>query len=510
MAGALVACQVIPSRAPRLTPSAKPAYARNSAKATVGTTDLAFRSSAFRSGALAASLACVAKLVSRRQQYRSTVGLAANPRQEASAAEVVPLQAAALNVVNDGVNGPSLSNLDESALAMGRTGVLLINIGTPASTKVDDVRDYLSRFLGDDRVIDIEPAWLKFIVLQVLLGTRPQKSAEAYKSIWDPIRGSPLRFHTDDLVQGLQEQLGDAFMVRSSYEYSAPFTPDVLSEFSDRNVNEVVLVPMFPQYASGTVGTCLATAYNAAAEMYVTPIFKVVPPFYSETAFLHAQRDRIADVIGPNGCNVDHTLFSFHGLPEDQCSKAHVGGTKCGPDCAHKITRFNKNCYHAQCHESARRLAALLGLASSQWSVGFQSRLTLRDTVQWLRPYTDEAFVELARKGVRRLAVAAPSFTIDCLETDEELSITGKEQFQDAGGEELLVVPCLNSSATWVEGLAQLVKEAAGVGSTEASLDDNLQKSSQPGICPVSGKFGIWRQGIHAKAVQAVAAPQSA
>lgn len=369
-----------------------------------------------------------------------------------------------------------------------------MNIGTPASTSVDDVRAYLSRFLGDDRVIDIEPAWLKWLVLQVLLGTRPQASAEAYKSIWDPDRGSPLQFHTEDLVEGLQQKLGDDFVVRMCFQYSAPFTKDALQQFSEDGISDIVLVPMFPQYASGTTGACLSVAYEQAAKMYCTPNFSVVPPFYQEALFCSAQQEEIAKVVGPQGRDVDHTLFSFHGLPEGQCSKAHTGGTACGPDCGCKMTRLNKNCYRAQCHETARRLAFGLGLEAGKWSVSFQSRLTLRDSVKWIRPYTDEAFAELARSGVRRLAVAAPSFTVDCLETCEELSITGKEQFQEAGGEELLVVPCLNSSPRWVESLAEMIEERAVGPARKAPQASRGSHHREEGLCPVSGKFGMWRK----------------
>jgi len=386
------------------------------------------------------------------------------------------------------------------AVADEKIGVLLMNIGTPASTEVNDVRDYLARFLGDDRVIEIEPKILKFIILQILLGLRPQKSAEAYKAIWDKSRGSPLKFHTEDLVEDLQQKLGDQFVVRHCFQYSAPFTTNVVREFTEDGIDNVVLVPMFPQYASSTVGTCLQDAYEVGAKMYCTPCFSVVPPFYSTPQFLHAQSEEIAKVVGPHGCDVDHTLFSFHGLPKEQCSKTHAKGTACGPACAERMTRTNKNCYHGQCHETARQLAALLGLKEGQWSVAFQSRLTLRNTIEWIGPYTDEALAELAKGGVRRLALAAPSFTIDCLETCEELSITGEEQFKEAGGEELLVVPCLNNSQHWVTGLSHLVKLQAPAWHTTAdAAAAAVADASSPGFCPVSGRFGLWRQERHDK-----------
>jgi ferrochelatase len=373
-----------------------------------------------------------------------------------------------------------------------KVGVLLMNIGTPASTSTDDVRDYLSRFLGDDRVLDIEPGWLKWIVLQALLGTRPQKSAEAYKAIWDQERGSPLQFHTEDLVKGLQGALGPRYAVKIGFQYSAPFIKDSLRDFADEGIEEIVLAPMFPQYASGTTGSCVSIAYKFAADMYCTPSFKVLPPFFQKSSFLAPQCHEISKVIGPKGCNVDHTLFSFHGLPVAQCSKAHKGGATCKCDASSPLTSDNMNCYRAQCHDTARRLAAALDLADGSWSVAFQSRLTIRDTVPWIGPYTDEAFSELARSGVKRLAVTAPSFTADCLETIEELGITGTEQFEEAGGEELLVVPCLNSSDEWASGLAHMVKAMTPPVDVEADARSTLNTNTE-GLCPISGKFGMWR-----------------
>jgi len=407
-------------------------------------------------------------------------------RSAAVGAESVPRSAIAAGKTVSEKAGLVRSSADSDS----KVGVLLMNIGTPASTAVDDVRDYLSRFLGDDRVLELEPPFLKFLVLQVLLGTRPQKSADSYKRIWDEERGSPLLFHSQDLVEGLQKQLGDQFVVRMCFQYSAPFTRDVLSQFNEEGIDQIVLVPMFPQYASGTVGTCVSTAYKHAADLFIAPSFSVVPPFYRETAFLAAQALEIGKAIGPQGCNVDHTLFSFHGLPTAQCDAAHRGGTRCDEACTCQITKDNKNCYRAQCYDTARRLASALGLGSGRWSVAFQSRLTLRDTVPWIQPYTDEAFVSLAKRGVRRLAVTAPSFTVDCLETLEELGIGGQEEFREAGGEELLVVPCVNSSKWWVSGLASLVAAHAPSVETPASLKD---PSSLQGTCPISGKTGVWR-----------------
>lgn len=328
-------------------------------------------------------------------------------------------------------------------------------------TSASTVLGYLSKFLADDRVIEIDPPLLKWVVLQLLLATRPAASAENYKKIWDPERGSPLLFHSEDLAEGLQGDLGDAFIVRIGMQYSEPAVDTALKEFSQLGVDNVVLVPMFPHYASGTTGSCLSNAYRAAAELYCTPFVSVLPPFYSHPAYLSAMRHAIEDVVGERGKNVDHVLFSFHGLPEEQCSRTDETGATClaSPNCCGRLSKANRNCYRAQCFETARLLAYDLGLNEGKWSIGFQSRLTLRGRVQWIRPYTDEAFDTLGRQGVKRLAVVAPSFTADCVETLEELGITGREEFAAAGGEELVVIPCLNSSEAWVKKLSQILRE---------------------------------------------------
>eukprot|EP00933_Yihiella_yeosuensis_P084783 TRINITY_DN99455_c0_g1_i1.p1 TRINITY_DN99455_c0_g1~~TRINITY_DN99455_c0_g1_i1.p1 ORF type:complete len:566 (-),score=114.73 TRINITY_DN99455_c0_g1_i1:144-1841(-) len=349
-----------------------------------------------------------------------------------------------------------------------RTGVLLLNIGTPATTNVDDVREYLSLFLADDRVIEVQPPALKLVILQAILATRPKASAENYKKIWDPVRGSPLLFHSEDLAKALQEEIGDSFEVRIGMQYSKPFVQDALTSLASSGVDNVVLVPMFPHYASGTTGSCLAGAYRTAAELYCTPFLSVLPPFYGHPLYIESMAESMSEIIGPRGRNMDHLLFSFHGVPVDQCSRTDSTGSLCTKrkNCCAKLEKDNRNCYRAQCFETARLLASRLDLEDGKWSIGFQSRLTLRDTVQWIRPYTDEAFVQLAERGVKKLAVVAPSFTADCVETLEELGITGKEEFQEAGGEELVVIPCLNSHKYWVRDLGKILQE---------HLDDNAQ-----------------------------------
>eukprot|EP00448_Togula_jolla_P040367 CAMPEP_0170633508 /NCGR_PEP_ID=MMETSP0224-20130122/36039_1 /TAXON_ID=285029 /ORGANISM="Togula jolla, Strain CCCM 725" /LENGTH=474 /DNA_ID=CAMNT_0010962573 /DNA_START=41 /DNA_END=1465 /DNA_ORIENTATION=- len=358
-----------------------------------------------------------------------------------------------------------------------RVGVLLLNIGTPASTSVEDVRSYLKLFLADDRVIEIKPPLLKSLLLEVLLATRPAASAKNYQKIWDPERGSPLLFHTQDLTAGLQEELGPNYLVRIGMAYSEPFVSDALRSIADSGVDEVVLVPMFPHFASSTTGSILANAYRTCADLFCTPFIRVIPPFYSNESYLSAMTAVITESVGHRGDDVDHVLFSFHGVPEAQCTQTDDSGEFClkQPGCCARMNVVNRNCYRAQCFETARLLVQRLELPDDKWSVAFQSRLTLRGTIQWIRPYTDEAIVDLARHGKHRVGIVAPSFTADCVETLEELGITGREEFEEAGGKDLVLVPCLNSSDDWVRSLSQIIREQlAGAPRIAASTAQGL------------------------------------
>jgi len=226
-----------------------------------------------------------------------------------------------------------------------KIGVLLLNIGTPASTEVGDVRDYLEKFLADDRVIEIKPPLLKWLVLQALLLTRPKSSAANYKKIWDPVRGSPLLFHSLDLAEGLQEEMGKRFEVRIGMQYSSPTVDESLKDLAESGVDNVVLVPMFPHYASGTTGSCLAGAYRTSADLYCTPFLSVLPPFYGHRLYVAAMKKQILETIGERGKNVEHTLFSFHGVPEDQCSRTDITGNFCNKssDCCRMLNTDNRS-----------------------------------------------------------------------------------------------------------------------------------------------------------------------
>jgi ferrochelatase len=352
-----------------------------------------------------------------------------------------------------------------------RIGVAVLNIGTPKTTETKDVRDYLRVFLGDFRVLDlvcpVMPNLAKRIILEIILLTRPKQSGKSYAEIWDEERGSPLLYETEDLVKALQGELGSGYSVKIGMRYSDPFIDDVMKDFAKEGISKVVLVPNFPQSASSSTGSALQAAFEAAAKLYVVPTLSVVPPFYADPGFIDAWANQIRPHLGEGDSRVDHLVLSFHGLPErhvEACDPTQLHCNKKRPDgsdCCAEMVAANRECYRAQCYETGRRIAAKLGLPASDWEVAFQSRLTLRGRIKWVEPYTDVRCCELAKAGKKRVAICAPSFAIDCLETIHELGVEVREEFEEAGGEELTFIPCINANPEWVTALAGLVRKAS-------------------------------------------------
>jgi protoporphyrin/coproporphyrin ferrochelatase len=343
----------------------------------------------------------------------------------------------------------------------GRTGVLLVNIGTPASTSVPDVREYLRQFLGDARVVDLNP-WIKWFVLNVfILPSRPRESAEAYASIWDADRGSPLLYHTEDLAGKLQARVGDGFDVQVGMQYCEPNVYTAMENFRARGVDRIIVVPQYPQYASSSTGAAIEIVYRAAAKVYSTPYLHTVPAFFDHPAYIRAYADIIRRYVGDRCANFDHLLMSFHGVPEQHCTQTDETGLWCQAqaDCCASIVQANRSCYRAQSFATARRIAAELSIPDGRYSIAFQSRLSAAGP-EWIKPYTDLEFVNLAKSGVKRLAVVVPSFTADCLETLEEIGIRGTEEFTGAGGESLQLIPCLNSEDVWADAMVDIIKDS--------------------------------------------------
>lgn len=346
-----------------------------------------------------------------------------------------------------------------------RTGVLVVNLGTPDAPTAGDVRRYLAEFLADPRVLDIHPVARWMLLHGVILRTRPAQSAAAYRKIWTEA-GSPLRVHGDALVSSLRGEL-DAEVVLAM-RYGTPSITAGLAALDAAGCERIVLVPLYPHYASSSTGSTLERVHREMAGRWNAPALTVVPPFYDAPAFI----DALVAVGRPEHADFtpDHVLFSYHGLPERHMRKGDVSGRHCleTPDCCAQIVAENRWCYRAQCFATTRAVVASLGLTEGTWTVGFQSRL---GRTPWITPYTDELLIQLAAQGVRRLLVYCPAFVADCLETLEEIGIRALESFQEAGGEDLRLVPGLNATPRWVAALAHLIRQQApwiGRGSAPA------------------------------------------
>ena len=347
---------------------------------------------------------------------------------------------------------------------MNAPGVLLVNTGTPDSPAVADVRRYLGEFLMDPRMLTMPTVARWLLVHGIILRTRPRRSAHAYASIWTE-RGSPLLAHSVDLARELRTALGaEVAGVEIAMRYGRPSVANALARFSEAGVDELVVVPLFPQYSAAAWASAFDAVGAAAARLPVVPALRFVPPFFAEPAFL----DAAAAVAEPHLARFrpDRVLFSFHSLPESHVRAADRSGRCFTGDCCAALGPANATCYRAQCFATARALAARLALHAGDWEVAFQSRFTKK----WVQPFTDQRLVALAKNGTRRLAVLCPAFVADCLETVEELGLRGRESFCAAGGEDLLAVPCVNASPQWVTGLANLVRT-------------NLRRASVVALC---------------------------
>ena len=334
-----------------------------------------------------------------------------------------------------------------------KTGVLLVNTGSPDAPDVPETRRYLRQFLSDPRVIDSAPLARWLLLNFIILPRRPKKSAAAYRSIWTD-RGSPLIVNSENFRDGLRSALPD-WIIEIGMAYGRPSVPEAIDKLLGQGAGRILVAPMFPQYASATVGAVLELTYKTAASKPNVTALSVVAPFYEEPEFL----DAWAALARPhlNDFNADHILFSYHGLPERQIFKCDPTGAHClkHEDCCDRYREANPDCYRAQCFASTRGIVQRLGLAKDGFTVAFQSKLG-RDA--WLSPAADQTIVQLAQSGVKRLAILSPAFVADCIETIEELGMRGKKSFLENGGEAFKLVSSLNNDPAWVSGFASILR----------------------------------------------------
>lgn len=337
-------------------------------------------------------------------------------------------------------------------------GLMLLNLGTPDSTQTRDVRRYLREFLSDPRVIDISPVGRALLLNLIILPFRPAKSAEAYRKIWTD-RGSPLLFHGLDLRDKVAAALGDNVQVEFAMRYQNPSVASALARFRESGIDRIMVFPLFPQYSAAAFGSAVEKVYAEADKAWNVPTIQVVPPFYDHPAFIEACAEQARPVLAD--MEPDRIVMSFHGLPERHVIKSDTsGGRHClqSKVCCDRIVAANRNCYRAQSFATARAIAAAVEIPSDRYEVAFQSRL---GRSPWIKPYTDLRLNELAEQGVKRVAVLSPSFVADCLETLEEIGIRAVADFKAHGGEELRLIPSLNSTDVWVEAVLRILENAA-------------------------------------------------
>ncbi len=336
------------------------------------------------------------------------------------------------------------------------TGVLLVNLGTPDSPAVPDVRKYLREFLMDGRVIDV-PYWNRWPLVNLIIAPfRAPKSAKVYRQLWEE-EGSPLKFYGQRVEKMLQEKLGAGYVVRLAMRYQNPSINAGLAAMQRAGLRRIIVVPFFPQYASASTGSVYEKVMRLVGQWQNIPEVSFTNTFYDHPKFIRAFADAARRYLAAE--RFDHFLFSYHGIPERQITKGDVTGQTCRfGSCCDTLTRDNQLCYRAQCFATTRLLVKELGLAEGTYTTSFQSRL---GKTPWIKPYTDEVIKDLAKAGKKRVLAFSPSFVADCLETTVEVGDEYKELFEEHGGEHWQLVESLNDNPLFVDLLAELVHERA-------------------------------------------------
>jgi ferrochelatase len=326
--------------------------------------------------------------------------------------------------------------IDHPPVATPKIGVLLVNLGTPDAPTTSAVKRYLKQFLSDRRVVEIPPIIWQPILRGIILNTRPQKSAKAYAKVWTD-KGSPLAFFTAAQADALQTRMGDSADVRFAMRYGNPSVADQLAAMKAAGCNRILIAPMYPQYSGATTGTVLDEAYAALTSMRWHPAIRTLPAYHDDAAYISALKTSIEASLAGLDFEPDAIVISFHGMPE---RTLQLGDP-----------------YHCHCQKTARLLSEAMGRALV---VSFQSRF---GRAKWLEPATDDTLMRLAREGTKKVAIFAPGFSVDCLETLEELAMQGHEQFEEAGGTHYAYLPCLNDSDVGMDMVERIIRrELAG------------------------------------------------
>jgi len=328
-----------------------------------------------------------------------------------------------------------------------------MNLGSPDSTEVRDVRKYLNEFLTDKRVIDSWPV-RNLLVRTVIVPARAPKSAEAYRTIWTK-EGSPLVEITRELARQLQDRIAEPVVI--AMRYGNPGIETAFENLLKKNpdLEEVISIPLYPHYAMSSYETAVENAKEIHRKKNYGFKLTFLPPFYRNPTYIHAMAENIRPYL-ENG--FEHLLFSFHGIPERHLIKSDPTHQHClqTPDCCAVDSVAHDTCYRYQCLQTMKEVVAELGIPVDKYSFSFQSRL-LKDP--WLKPYTDFRLRDMPQEGIKKLLVCCPSFVSDCLETLEEIAIRGRETFMEAGGLDYAMIPCLNTHPLWVQALTDWISQ---------------------------------------------------
>ncbi len=342
-----------------------------------------------------------------------------------------------------------------------RTGIVLVNLGTPEAPTAQALRSYLKEFLSDPRVVEIPRALWWLILNGVILNTRPKQSAAKYAAIWTP-DGSPLKVHTEKqakLLKGwLGEKIASPFMVESAMRYGQPSIPDTLARMKAAGCDRILVLPAYPQYAASSTATAFDRVFDWLKQTRNQPALRTLKHYHDHPGYIHALAANIRDFWQVHG-RPDVLLMSFHGVP--------------------RFTLDKGDPYHCECQKTGRLLAAALGLEAKQFRLTFQSRF---GRAEWLQPYTDKTLQALGREGVGRVDVVAPGFTADCLETLEELAMEGRTSFLAAGGKEFHYIPALNEHPQWIAALGRIALENLGdwIGDNwDRTADETARQASK-------------------------------
>lgn len=326
--------------------------------------------------------------------------------------------------------------INHPPVATPKIGVLLVNLGTPDAPTKSAVKRYLKQFLSDRRVVEIPQIIWQPILRGIILNTRPQKSAQAYAKVWTD-KGSPLAFFTAGQAKALQARMGESADVRYAMRYGNPSVAHQLAAMKKAGCNRILIAPMYPQYSGATTGTVLDEAYATLTAMRWHPAIRTLPAYHDDTAYIDALKTSIEASLAGLDFKPDAIVISFHGMPE---RTLQLGDP-----------------YHCHCQKTARLLSEAMG---RELVVSFQSRF---GRAKWLEPATDDTLMRLARDGTKKVAIFAPGFSVDCLETLEELAMQGHEQFEEAGGTHYAYMPCLNDGDVGMDMVERIIRrELAG------------------------------------------------